>query len=366
MRRQAGWFAVVFILCSLATGVVTAQGTAVSAEPQRVVTIKPNYLPPSELLEFLGVGSSAGGGSLIWRTADGRTEVQVRHNEAANIIVLSGSAEGVARAEELIRQVDTPPRQIEIEVKIVEISTAKARDIGLDWDRALNTGNPRIYGNYRKEKDKLHNYQWSDNNDHSSGSKVTRTEREGYINGYIQLAELIHILDSTGVGTVRNAPRILTLNNRRATILDGQRVTYVTRYSSYTNLYQTDSMDAGLTLSVLPSLGESGYITMDIKAELTSLVTDRNLSGSPVKDGQMVENTVVVKNGQSVLLGGLTRSVEQKAEKRFPVLGYVLPFLFSRQVTVNQETQSFVVLTPRVVDFEGNLDEETQRVIEGG
>jgi hypothetical protein len=63
--------------------------------------------------------------------------------------------------------------------------------------------------------------------------------------------------------------------------------------SSYTNLFVTDSMDAGLTLSVLPSLGESGYITLQIRAEMTHLIGD--VSGSPAKDGQMVENTVIVE-----------------------------------------------------------------------
>jgi type II secretory pathway component GspD/PulD (secretin) len=345
---------------------VSAQDSFPSTGPQRVVTIKPNYLPPSELLDFLGLEGSGGHTSMIWRTADARTEVRVRHNQAANLIVLSGPADAVAHAEELIRQADTPPRQIEIEVQIVEISTNKARDIGLDWERALNTGNPRIYGSYRKSKDSYYSRRTINDVAHSDDRFASTTDRDGSLTGYVHLDELINILDSTGVGTVRNAPRILTLNNRRATILDGQRVTYVTRYSSYTNMYQTDSMDAGLTLSVLPSLGESGYITMDISAELTSLDRDRMFSGSPVKDGQMVDNTVIVKEGQSVLLGGLNRSVEKESQKRFPVLGHILPFLFSRHVKTTSEIRSYVVLTPRVIDFGGNLDEETRREIEGG
>jgi type II secretory pathway component GspD/PulD (secretin) len=155
----------------------------------------------------------------------------------------------------------------------------------------------------------------------------------------------------------------LTLNNRRATILDGQRVTYITRYSSYTNLYETDSMDAGLTLSVLPSLGESGYITLKINAEMTTL--EGKIAGSPIKTGQLIENTIVVKDGESVLLGGLTRSSEARTRKRFPILGYVLPFIFSREVTNRDEIESYMILTPKVVDFATTLDEETKAKLEG-
>jgi type II secretory pathway component GspD/PulD (secretin) len=179
----------------------------------------------------------------------------------------------------------------------------------------------------------------------------------------LALFDALRLLDEKGAATIRNAPRILTLNNRRATILDGQRVTYVTRYSSYANLFETDTLDAGLTLSVLPSLGESGYLTLDIRAELTSL--SGNISGSPVKDGQIVENTVIVKDGETVLLGGFQRTVEERRHRRFPLLGYALPFLFSREISVKSRRESFVAITPRVVDLTAGVDEKTRGILEG-
>ena len=57
--------------------------------------------------------------------------------------------------------------------------------------------------------------------------------------------------------------------------------------------------------------------------------------------------------------------VEQKTRKRFPILGHVLPFLFSREVTHNEEVESFVILTPRVVDFASTIDESTRQKIDG-
>lgn len=342
-----------------------AQDVASSVQSQTVVTIKPNYLPPSELLSYLGVEGSGGHGSLTWRTSQGRQEVQVRHNETANLIVLSGDASAVAHVRELIKHADIPPRQIEIEVKIVEISKTDARDLGLDFDDALEASRVRANGYYNKAIDNRYADQVTNDVLRSSNSFTTRTQRNGGLSGSLYISDLLHILDSTGVGTVRSAPRILTLNNRRATVVDGQRVTYVADYSSYSNIYRIDSLDAGLTLSVLPSLGESGYITLQINAELTSLKAPLDNHGSPVKDGQMLDNTVIVKDGQSVLLGGLTRTVKMTSTKRFPLLGHVLPFLFSRKVTVDSEIQSYIVLTPHVVDLAGNLDESTRRTVEG-
>ena len=79
----------------------------------------------------------------------------------------------------------------------------------------------------------------------------------------------------------------------------------------------------------------------------------------------MVENTVVVKDGETVLLGGFQRTTERTSKRRFPVLGYILPFLFSHESKEQIVTQSFVVLTPRVVDLAVAIDEATREVIEG-
>ncbi len=63
-------------------------------------------------------------------------------------------------------------------------------------------------------------------------------------------------------------------------------------------------------------------------------------------------------------MGGLSRTVEEKYRKRFPLLGHVLPFLFSREVTNHDQIESFIVLTPRVVDLAAGLDDKTKAALE--
>jgi type II secretory pathway component GspD/PulD (secretin) len=271
--------------------------------------------------------------------------VEIRSNDAANLLVISGTAPDIDHAISLMKEADVPPRQIEIEVKIVEISTSKARNLGLDWQNTIESIRFAARWGYRE----------SDDGEYSRTLDATAST---------SLSSTLQFLDQSGAAEIRTAPRILTLNNRPAQILDGQRVTYVIRYGSYTNLYETDSMDAGLNLRVQPSLGESGYITMRITAELTSLSVGRAISGSPIKEGQMLENTIIVRDGESILLGGLSRMVEQKTRKRFPLLGHVLPFLFSREVTNHDQIESFIVLTPRVVDLAAGLDDKTKAALE--
>ena len=343
------------VVCWLIGAAPSTIVEAQAASP-RVATIKPSYLPPAELADILGVRYVDTRGTLTWQAEDGPHTVEFRRNDSANLLIVSGSAADVESVEALAKSVDVPPRQIAVEARIVEIDQSRTRELGIDWDELVRGSGVSLRWSYVHDQAIQQVTPGARN-----GLRTTR--KSLVLDASASLSRNLRLLEESGAATIRNAPRILTLNNRRATILDGQRVTYITRYSSFTNLFATDSMDAGLTLSVLPSLGESGYLTLSIRAELTSLRGD--ISGSPVKDGQMVENTVIVKDGETVLLGGFDRSTEQRVSRRFPILGYVLPFLFSRETRIHSTTRSFVVLTPRVVDLAAAADEKTRQVIEG-
>jgi type II secretory pathway component GspD/PulD (secretin) len=344
---------------AVAPALASAQGSVPGAtSPTQVASIKPQYLPPAELAQILGVVGEGARGAIEWRAGGVTHSVEVRRNDAANLIMLAGPAEDVAAVEAMVRAADVPPRQIMVEAKIVEVDRDRLKDLGIDWSTISTRAD------VQQERLKRVSERSSTSSSGAFDVRDETTDDALRILGGASLNQSLKLLEESGAATFRNAPRILTLNNRRATILDGQRVTYITRYSSYTNLFETDTLDAGLTLSVLPSLGESGYLTMDIRAELTSL--SREISGSPVKDGQIVENTMIAKDGEMVLLGGFLRTVEEQRRRRFPVLGVVLPFLFSRDVTVRTRRESFVALTPHVVDLAAGVDPRTRGFLQGG
>ncbi|HTK32076.1 MAG TPA: hypothetical protein VL332_08950 [Candidatus Saccharimonadaceae bacterium] len=319
---------------------------AASAQTQRTLVFKPQYLPPAELEAMLGAHDVGARRVVEWSAGGTTHAVEVRRNDASNMVVLSGASEEVGAVEDMAKAFDVPPRQVSIEARIVEMDADKARDAGFDWSRFSAS----VQGDQ----------QWQRQ---GGGNFPPVSINRGLLDVNGSLTQAIKLLEEQGIATTRDAPRILTLNNHEATILDGQRVTYVTRYSSYANVFATDSMDAGLRLDVIPSVGESGYLRLDLKAELTTLSSD--ISGSPVKDGQIVENTVTVKDGQTVLLGGFTRTLDSTRHRRFPLLGSVLPFLFSREITDHSRRESFIVITPHVVDLEATLDPDTRKAIEG-
>jgi type II secretory pathway component GspD/PulD (secretin) len=341
----------------LVASMTLALSTGALAE-QRVATVKPQYLRPGDLADALGVRQHDGHDVLEWRVGADVHAVDVRRNDAANLFVITGESDDVGAAEAMVKAMDVAPRQIMIEAQIVEIDRDRLSDLGFDWSQI--SARIGAQGHYLIDYRKL-TEEFQEGFKYTARRKSTDRQATAIADGTV--FGFLRALERAGAARLRDAPRILTLNNRTANILDGQRVTYITRYSSFTNLFETDTLDAGLTLNVTPSLGESGYLTLDVRTELTSLTG--NISGSPVKDGQIVENTVIVKDGQTVLLGGFQRSVDQKQRHVFPVLGNVVPFLFSSTTTTHSNRESFVALTARVVDLNAAVDQPTRDILEG-
>jgi type II secretory pathway component GspD/PulD (secretin) len=364
-RPIATLFAACFALAVVAAPATTATQTR---------TIKPAYVSPSDLSRMLGVTETAGLGVLRWN-ADGADHlVTVRRNDSANLLVLEGEPDDVARMLAQAEIFDLPPRQISLEARIIEVDTDAAHDLGVDWSQIRTNASVNWSGNYRSDQ------QTQSSQD--GASSTTRTFINDLSSGNTSaqlgasLVDALHLLEEKGAATYHDAPRMLTLNNQPATVLDGYRVTYVNRANGYANIYQTETMDAGLRLEVTPSLGESGYLKLDLEAELSNLLQVEmnaytpnsrdfaSISGSPIKRGQILRNTVMAKDGETVVLAGFTRTVDVKAHRKFPVLGTVLPFLFSRDMATQRHHESLIVITPRVVDLAGKLDERDKGLLE--
>lgn len=325
-------------------------------------TLKPSFASPRELSDMLGATEYAGAAILRW-TADGAEHlVMLRRNDAANLLVLEGEPADLDRVAAQAALFDVAPRQIALEARVIEVDTDATREMGFDWN---------VFGDAYARWAAANLRERSAYSSTSSGSayryesEVARrnTARMDEERATADVRASFRMLELSGAVTYRDTPRILTLNNRPATILDGQRTTYVTRYAAYTNLFETETMDSGLRMQVTPSLGESGHLRLALSVELTRL--DTYLSGSPVKSGQIVENTVMAKDGETVVLGGFTRTYESKNVRRLPVLGRVLPWLFAREYRRERHSETLVVITPRVVDLAGTVGPREKDLIEG-
>lgn len=302
-----------------------------------------NYLSPGEVAEALRLNSPNGA---THEFTINNSVVQVRFNYAANHVLLSGDKQSIAQVKQIISLLDVAPRQIIIEVKIVEVDNQKFDEIGIDWQNILN--DLSIISTFRKAIDTRTSTQTIlPDLPRENKSKTDDEDRDGRVSFNAQVGDFLKMVQEHGAGKITNVPRIVTINNKKGTILDGHRILYISKYSSYTNLFETQEITAGLYLAVTPSLGQSGYLRLDVTAKITRL--GEIVQGSPSESGQILNNTVIVKDSEAFLLGGLKRTETRKVKKKVPFLGTILPFLFSKNTTIESTRDVLIILTPKII-----------------
>ncbi len=275
-------------------------------------------------------------------------QVRILINEATNKLMIMGAEDVVANVAELISFLDVPARQVSIEVQIIDVNKQKVSDLGIDWQQFLSSLNFGVRMDFR-----------------ASGSTVEYTDPDRYdqtnSNGTLSanfdalsfpLGEMINILVNSGAATISSSPRIVTINNREGSIVDGSHSTFVSKYSSYGDVYETQELYTGLSLVVTPSIGDDTYLSLDIEAKYTEIAG--TISGNPVEKGQILNNHVIVKDKESFLLGAFKRKASQERKSKIPLIGTILPFLFSNKVDAENEQDFLIVVTPTIIDLKGS------------
>ena len=318
-------------------------------EQSKVTEIVPlEYITPAELIAALQLDQSTSAG---YQLLVNESVVSLRLNPSNNELLIFGDPNDIIEAKKVIGFLDVPPRQIVIEVKIVEVESQKMDQIGIDWQLFLDRSrfNLNISHDSRTEDQEVDNSRTT-----NEYQNVTRTSSDKTIqvqSGNLAIGDFIKLVQDSEAGKVINVPKIVTTNNKTGKILDGAKITYVSRYSSYSNIYETREITTGLSLAVTPSLGESGFLKLDVNAKMTTL--GAIIADSPSETGQILENTVIVKNNEPFLLGGFKKTETIKMKRKVPLLGAILPYLFSKTENVEVTKDVLIILTPEVIDLNG-------------
>lgn len=304
------------------------------------------YISPDDLVSTLSLSLDEFG---CYQYHFDSSIIKFRISFNNNKILLTGNDSDIVEIKSILKEIDVAPRQIIIEAKIIEIDNEKADELGFDWNYLMDKIEvSRISANWQWDKDVI-----DDRDYNRTSTRETKNARADIANG-ISLSQFLNLIQESGAGKITNVPQIVTTNNKKGTIFDGEKIRYVSSLSSYNNIYKTEEISAGLMLAVTPSLGESGYLQLNVLAKYSTLGPDRSekIRSTPSEIGQSIENSVIVKNGESLLLGGFKRTEKYTVKKKFPVLGTILPFLFSKTINVETTKDVYIVLTPTVIDLD--------------
>jgi type IV pilus assembly protein PilQ len=299
--------------------------------------------------------------------AAGGTQTAKRGRVAiiGNDIFVEADDETMPQMADIFTKLDRPTDQILIEARIVEASTDFSRNLGVNWGgnsgrtfvtRNADTDQPTY--SYGAEPNMLNAYgAFGGGQAGHGGSAINLINPTamgmalgfGYIGEFFNLDAKLYALEATGEGRIVSAPRIMAKNDEEVHIQQGQEVPYTTVDADGNP--STSFKDATLMLKVKPHVENNGrVISLDI------LVTKKSpiygiLPENPPIDTKEAQTKLMVKDGETVVIGGIIIDDQQKSVNKVPALHKIplLGHLFKSESVQNSKTELLIFLTSHII-----------------
>ncbi|MBX3361314.1 MAG: hypothetical protein KF705_07745 [Phycisphaeraceae bacterium] len=268
-------------------------------------------------------------------------EVTVVGDGKSNKLVVSTSPRYAEIVQSIIEELDAAPPQVMIQVLLAEVTLDASRQWGMDSTAGPFGGNMWQFG--------------------ALGAGAGVATALGVANLSISsndFSVLIRALEVQGKLEVLSRPQVTVNNNERALIQVGEDIAIVTgveRLDNGNTRSDVERRDVGIILNVTPSISADGFVRLEIAPEISS-VSQRTTQISedfeaPIITTRKVDTVVTVKDGQTVVIGGLIQNTQEDRRTKVPLLGDI-PIIgnaFRSTQVENIKTELLVILTPKVV-----------------
>jgi type IV pilus assembly protein PilQ len=272
-----------------------------------------------------------------------------------NTLIAKGSERDLDYIEGLVKAIDQPISQVMIEARIIEANANFTRDLGIRWGGTYpfaNASGPYagtirggISGTTADPTVSAVNLPFTTAVPAFGGLGLAFATTNFNIDARIQAME------QTGRGKTLSSPKVLTLDNKKAIIKQGQAIPVTTRTEN--NTFSTTYKDAALTLEVIPHILASGK-KMRVEMKITKNEPDfihTDSLGNPTINTKEASTEMVINDGNTVVLGGIIFKKEAYAENRVPGLADipVLGWLFRTRYKHFEDTELIIFLTPQIL-----------------
>jgi general secretion pathway protein D len=312
--------------------------------------------------------------------------VRILPDSRTNALLIMASREDMTRLDELVTQLDAQLPQVLIEVIIGEVTLTDEREVGVDIvQRVLRSGQMKTYGGTRTGTEgPPAAARPVDLSPLAAGASATPagaaiSSALTYFATFqgLRLDLALRLLTSDRKFRVLSTPIIQTLHNQQGSIIVGESRPVITAtlssVSSVSSTNQTanalqsnvEFKDIAIELIVTPRVNPDGYVTMDIDQRVNDLSGTVNISGSnlPVISKREAKSTVMVKDQNTIILGGLIKQNKQLEATKVPFLGDI-PFfgaLFRDKHTIDVRSELIVFIRPTVLRDDAAAGAEARR-----
>ena len=280
-----------------------------------------------------------------------------------NALIIEDTASGLSKARQLALSLDTQTPQVLIEARVVEVSSSFVREIGIQWGGDVNLGpnsgaptglyfpNSAALGGGTSQTGQVITAGAGVPNwvvDLPAASAGALSISLGSISNVINVDARLSALEQVGKGKVISAPKVMTMDNRQAYITQGTRIPYETVSASGTAV---QFVEATLRLEVTPHITTDNRVFLRVRVTNNRPDFSNSVNGQPAIEVKEAQTEVMVKDGDTAVLGGVYTLNESENVEGIPGL-YRVPFLgwlFKATRDRSDRKELLVFITPHVI-----------------
>jgi len=293
-------------------------------------------------------------------------EVQIVADKATNSLVITAKRDDFMVLEDVIKKLDITRRMVYIEALIMEVSVNKQFDLGVEWSAAEQIGTHdgkkvAAFGGSKPGAAILPSVSTTTGTAAISlqpglslgvlGEAITI----GGIN-FPTIAAVVKAFQSDSDVHILSTPQIMTTDNEEAEIKVADNIPFLTRQERSTTTVGIDYSsyefkDVGVTLNIVPQINQERFVRLKISQEVSQVVNQEEI-GLPTTLKRTAKTTVIIKDGHTVVIGGLIAETLNKTNYQVPCLGNITGFgwLF-RSVSEGADRKNlYIFLTPHIIE----------------
>ncbi|MEJ2723969.1 MAG: type II secretion system secretin GspD [Deltaproteobacteria bacterium] len=305
-------------------------------------------------------------------------EVQIVADKSTNSLVITASRDDFLVLEEVIHKLDIARRMVYIESLLMEVDVNKDFELGVEWQAGEPIGSHEgrevaAFGSFRKGETIV---------PFSTGFSLGVLGDTITIGGieFPSITAVIKAVQTESGVHLLSTPQIMTTDNEEAEIVVAKNIPFQTRVETTGDItgreFATfEYRDVGITLNITPQINQERFVRLKIASELSQVIEEESALGLPTTLKRVAKTTVVIKDGNTIVIGGLIDRTLTEGTTMTPCLGTIpgLGHLFKTESDTSARTNLYIFLTPHVVESPLDAEkvyqrkkEDIDRIREGG
>ena len=302
-------------------------------------------------------------------------DVKIMADEETNALIITATRDEYAVLENVIRKLDIPRRMVYLEALIMEVDTDETFEVGVQWagGGTFADGTGRLATGFRTNSglDSVGGIIGGNIGDGLTGLLGGLPDgfslgvlKQGIKIGGVVFPDIAAVLNAYATDSAINiisTPQILTTDNKKAEISVGENVPYIT--SQNTNASEQDYTtyeykDVSTKLAITPHINQANTLRLEIATEVVKLKAGSAVDRfRPTTFKRTAETTVIVSDGDTVVIGGIIGQDATEGEGKIPLLGDIplLGWLFKTHTNSSVKTNMFIFVTARIIKNPADL-----------